>query len=251
MRCSHISFLALFNKWMQMLILWGTSHGLFTTTGVRYLERIGPQVFRLKIFLRLWTKFSMEVKKRILTFYEQFDKIFDGLDNNTETMSVCQAGSSASGKKQSGKKWKFVDKDDPIYELLGTFCQNIDARLDDIARRIGYEYDIANARNELFSVVGNIAGLTLHEKLLVSKLLVKDTEDLELFFSLPDKVQVEFAKMKLVGSLWSILTSTMVAYPLLLSHEVLFCSMLLPTLFYVSQWLFCPDCALVNPFFLS
>ncbi|KAK6161945.1 hypothetical protein DH2020_001786 [Rehmannia glutinosa] len=64
------------------------------------------------------------------------------------------------------------------------------------------------ARNEawvdyvkVFEIVGKINGLTLQEKLLVSKLLVKNTEDLELFFSLPDEAKAEFAKMKLAGSL--------------------------------------------------
>lgn len=68
-------------------------------------------------------------------------------------------------------------------------------------KRIGYEYDISNARKEVFSIVGNIVGMTLQEKLLVSKLLVKNTEDLEFFFSLPDDAKVEIAKMKLAGHL--------------------------------------------------
>ncbi|KAK6127880.1 hypothetical protein DH2020_038388 [Rehmannia glutinosa] len=108
------------------------------------------------------------------------------------------------GKKVAGGKRKSTDGVDPLYEIMKTFCQSTDARLGDIAKRIGYdmfEYDISFARNEVFGVVRNMQGLSLRDKLLVSKLLVKNTEDLELFFSLPDEARAEFARMKLSGSL--------------------------------------------------
>lgn len=96
--------------------------------------------------------------------FEHLDGLFDGLDDETETISVCQPGSSSiSRKKNTGKKRKSSDNLDPIYELIGNFCRNTDKRLGDIAKRIGYEYDISNARKEVLSVVENIMGLTLLE----------------------------------------------------------------------------------------
>ncbi|KAK6164105.1 hypothetical protein DH2020_000969 [Rehmannia glutinosa] len=69
-----------------------------------------------------------------------------------------------------------------------TFCQSTDARLGDIAKRIGYEYDISFARKEVFGVVENMQRLSPRDKpaSVLESLLVKNTEDLELFFILPD-----------------------------------------------------------------
>ncbi|KAK6160716.1 hypothetical protein DH2020_004097 [Rehmannia glutinosa] len=126
-------------------------------------------------------------------------------EDETETNSFCQAEStpqtSASGKKGKGRKRNSVDGVDPMYDVMKTFCRNTDSRLGDIAKQIGYEYDISLARKKVFGVVGGIQGLSLRDKLLVSKLLVKNTEDLELFFSLPDEARAEFARMKLAGNL--------------------------------------------------
>ncbi|KAK6121651.1 hypothetical protein DH2020_044604 [Rehmannia glutinosa] len=107
----------------------------------------------------------------------------------------------ASGKKSNGKKRKPVESLDPLCDFMKTFCRNTDVRLGDIAKQIGYEYDISVARKEVFGAIGNIQGLTLRDKLLVSKLLVKNTEDLELFFSLLEEARAEFARMKLACSL--------------------------------------------------
>ncbi|KAK6124530.1 hypothetical protein DH2020_041739 [Rehmannia glutinosa] len=133
------------------------------------------------------------------------ENLSDNCEYETETSFVCQVEStpqtSALGKKGTGHKRKSIDGIDPLYEIMKTFCQSTDARLGDIAKRIGYEYDISLARKEAFGVVGNIQGLSLHDKLLISKLFVKNTEDLELFFSLPDEARTEFARMKLAGNL--------------------------------------------------
>ncbi|KAK6153770.1 hypothetical protein DH2020_013409 [Rehmannia glutinosa] len=138
-------------------------------------------------------------------YHVNLENLSDKCEYETETNSNCQAKStprmSASGKKGAGGKRKSIDGVDPLYEIMKTFCQSTDARLGDIAKRIGYEYDISFARKKVFRVVGNMQGLSLYDKLLVLKLLVKNTEDLELFFKLPDEARAEFARMKLSGSL--------------------------------------------------
>ncbi|KAK6120434.1 hypothetical protein DH2020_045828 [Rehmannia glutinosa] len=120
-------------------------------------------------------------------------------------MPACQPEetpvNSGSTKEKNASKRKSAECEDPLVETMGTFCRNTDARLGDIAKRIGFEYDISMARKEVFGMVCKIEGLSLQEKLLVSKLLVKNTEDLELFFSLPTEAKAEFVRMKLVGNL--------------------------------------------------
>ncbi|KAK6144529.1 hypothetical protein DH2020_021349 [Rehmannia glutinosa] len=94
---------------------------------------------------------------------------------------------------------KSTENEDLLVELMGTFCRNTDTKLGDTLKRTGYEYDISMARKEVFGIVGTIQGLSLQENLLVSKLLVKNKEDFELFFSLPVEAKAEFARMKLAG----------------------------------------------------
>ncbi|GFP92506.1 hypothetical protein PHJA_001394800 [Phtheirospermum japonicum] len=83
---------------------------------------------------------------------------------------------------------------------------------DDYVKATGeYAKDIGDAVNNPFNAesilhtnellaVGNIEGLSLQDKHLVSKFLVKNIEELELFFSLPAEARVKFAKMKLCGN---------------------------------------------------
>ncbi|KAG8383401.1 hypothetical protein BUALT_Bualt04G0008800 [Buddleja alternifolia] len=133
---------------------------------------------------------------------EDLEHEFEGLGgfaDETETMSACPTNSSTSGKKSKGKKRKSMDGQDPMYQLMGTFCQNTDVRLGEIAQRIGYDYDVSKARKEIYGVVGKIEGLSLQHKLKVSRLLAKNTEDLELFLSLDDVGKTEFVQMTLGG----------------------------------------------------
>ncbi|KAG8369809.1 hypothetical protein BUALT_Bualt14G0052400 [Buddleja alternifolia] len=133
---------------------------------------------------------------------EDLEHQFEGLGgfaDETETMSACPTNSSTSGKKSKGKKRKSMDGQDPMYQLMGTFCQNTDVRLGEIAQRIGYDYDVSKARKEIYGVVGKIEGLSLQHKLKVSRLLAKNTEDLELFLSLDDVGKTEFVQMTLGG----------------------------------------------------
>ncbi|KAG8363844.1 hypothetical protein BUALT_Bualt19G0064700 [Buddleja alternifolia] len=133
---------------------------------------------------------------------EDLEHQFEGLGgfaDETETMSACPTNSSTSGKRSKGKKRKSMDGQDPMYQLMGTFCQNTDVRLGEIAQRIGYDYDVSKARKEIYGVVGKIEGLSLQHKLKVSRLLAKNTEDLELFLNLDDVGKAKFVQMTLGG----------------------------------------------------
>ncbi|KAK4427167.1 hypothetical protein Salat_1485600 [Sesamum alatum] len=106
----------------------------------------------------------------------------EGFGDDTENNSVCQPSSACDPtRKRKGKKRKSLDHNDPVVKLLDTFCTNTDKRLGDIAKRIGYEYDVSDARKEVYAEVGKIAGLTMQQKLAISKQIVKNTEYLDLF----------------------------------------------------------------------
>ncbi|PIN21579.1 hypothetical protein CDL12_05719 [Handroanthus impetiginosus] len=131
---------------------------------------------------------------------EEFNDHLKGFVEDTESMCASQIGGSASEKKKGNRKRNLKEGQDQIYEMLGTFCEKTDARLGDIARRNGHEFDISQKREEVYTAVGKVEGLNLQEKLQVSKFLVKNTKELELFFSLPDEAKEEFVRMISAGS---------------------------------------------------
>ncbi|KAL8555156.1 hypothetical protein ACS0TY_003093 [Phlomoides rotata] len=82
-----------------------------------------------------------------------------------------------------------------IMEQLGEFLQSTESTLNGLAQRIGYEQDAKLSRTELFQIMNGIEGLTLKDKLKVSDELVRNTERLELFLSLPDDAKSEYVHM--------------------------------------------------------
>ncbi|KAK6115744.1 hypothetical protein DH2020_008013 [Rehmannia glutinosa] len=125
----------------------------------------------------------------------QFRNLFEESHDEIENMSKLLKILDPQRRRMLVKEYQQTAR------TLCIFCQNTDARLGDIAKRIGFEYDILMDRKEVFGMVCKIEGLSLQEKLLVLKLFVKNTEDLELFFSLPTEAKAEFARIKLAGNL--------------------------------------------------
>ncbi|CAA0830000.1 Unknown protein [Striga hermonthica] len=118
-----------------------------------------------------------------------------------ETMSESTQPSSTGTKKSVGRKRKSGQSSDPLCEVMKSFAEKTGARLEKIAQRIGYEYDVSSARKDVYSIVREIEGLNLQEQLLISKILVKNIDELDLFFSLDNAARVEFVRMKLAESI--------------------------------------------------
>ncbi|KAG8379009.1 hypothetical protein BUALT_Bualt07G0043700 [Buddleja alternifolia] len=83
-------------------------------------------------------------------------------------------------KEDWPKKRKIGGNQEQIYELLGTFCQNTNAR----ALRIGIDYEVVNAKKAVYAAVNKVEGLTLQQKLFVDDKLAKKIEDVHHMFSL-------------------------------------------------------------------
>ncbi|KAK6117374.1 hypothetical protein DH2020_048892 [Rehmannia glutinosa] len=96
-------------------------------------------------------------------YHVNLEILSDKREYETEAHSNCQAktllGCRIGGKSAGGKRKSSMVLI-PLYEIMKTFSQSTDARLGDIAKRIGYEYDISIARKEVFGVVGNMQGLS-------------------------------------------------------------------------------------------
>ncbi|KAI3469109.1 hypothetical protein Pfo_025772 [Paulownia fortunei] len=116
------------------------------------------------------------------------------------TRSACQPFASASGNPTKCKKRKTIDScEERIVDLMGNFCEQTNVRLGDLAKRIGYEFHASEKRTVVYEQLSNLGSLSLTEKIYVVKLLVNNSKDLDLFFSLLNEARLEMDQMILSG----------------------------------------------------
>lgn len=102
-------------------------------------------------------------------------------EEDNDFMSVCQPSASVSGKRSRSKKRKSVDTtDERIVGLMGTFCAQTNERVGDIAKIIGYEFDMSEKRTTVYDVLGRLGELSMSQQIYVAKLLVNNNKDLNL-----------------------------------------------------------------------
>ncbi|KAG6403394.1 hypothetical protein SASPL_135612 [Salvia splendens] len=97
-------------------------------------------------------------------------------DNDNETQSA----------QKKNKKRKVVDRSDILLEMLAKSNEDINSRLDKLTNRIGYEFDVSKARNEVFPILGDIQGLTIGQQLDAARIILEKVQRLDLFMSLPE-----------------------------------------------------------------
>ncbi|KAG8377702.1 hypothetical protein BUALT_Bualt08G0060300 [Buddleja alternifolia] len=120
-----------------------------------------------------------------------FDKV--------ESMSVSNANTSGSSKSDKRKR-KLVDENDARFiDLMSSFCDKTDNRLEDISRRIGFEHDASISRKAIFEAIGEVTSLDMESMIMVSQLIVKNTKNMDLFFSLPNNGRKTMVKIILEG----------------------------------------------------
>ncbi|KAL8457709.1 hypothetical protein ACS0TY_035539 [Phlomoides rotata] len=73
--------------------------------------------------------------------------------------------------------------------------------LSDIAQRIGHDQDLSAARKMIYSSISKMNMLTLQEKLCAIALIVRNAEDIDIFFSLSDPDRMEWVMMLLNGDI--------------------------------------------------
>ncbi|KAL8494147.1 hypothetical protein ACS0TY_025077 [Phlomoides rotata] len=120
------------------------------------------------------------------------------LDENT---SVCKPTES-SLKPSKGKKRKSVENEMRSFAAtIGEYMKGSDEAFNNLALRMGTEYDAKIARTSLNDVMSMIPGLSLTDKLKVSNELVQNTSRLEYFLSLPHEEQSAYVSLILEGKL--------------------------------------------------
>ncbi|KAG6394543.1 hypothetical protein SASPL_145132 [Salvia splendens] len=87
---------------------------------------------------------------------------------------------------KGGKKHKIIYSDDSaLMEFLGKLHADTNTRLEMISARIGYEFDIGKARQEVFDKLGSVVGLTLAQRYDLCDMLCEKTQRLEIFMGMP------------------------------------------------------------------
>ncbi|KAI3445468.1 hypothetical protein Pfo_002133 [Paulownia fortunei] len=122
-------------------------------------------------------------------------------DDNIDT-SVCQSKEIDSGEKSKSKKRKSKDTtDEKFVEIMGKYCNETNQRLGEMAKRKGYEFNAFKKRADVYEALGRLPGLGISQKIYIAKLLVNNSKDLDLFFSLPDEERAEMVRMMLTGQI--------------------------------------------------
>ncbi|KAG8386517.1 hypothetical protein BUALT_Bualt03G0156700 [Buddleja alternifolia] len=109
--------------------------------------------------------------------------------DDVQSMSFSNANAGGSSSKSGGKrKRKVVDEnDDRFMDLMTSFCDKTDERLNNISRRIGFEHDASLSRKAVFEALRDLgSSLDMERMILVSHLIVNNTKNMNLFFSLPN-----------------------------------------------------------------
>lgn len=90
--------------------------------------------------------------------------------------------------------------DDPLRAIVD-LSESVSVCSGEIIKRLGHEYEVSNARKQVYGELGKIPGLSTRDKIIRARLLVNKTPDMELFFSLPDDARVVMVKMLLANRL--------------------------------------------------
>ncbi|XP_057810737.1 uncharacterized protein LOC131025138 [Salvia miltiorrhiza] len=110
----------------------------------------------------------------------------DGADN------VCQGDKRRSADRVSNKKRKTRDEMTGVYAMLGEIGRNTGERLADLATRVGYEFDLGQARQHVFEQLGKIPGLDITQKFDICEILADKVQRLEIFIGLPDEAKIQY-----------------------------------------------------------
>ena len=120
------------------------------------------------------------------------DAYVDGVDATApaslsdQTDSVFSNAVESQGTARVAKKRKRGASLDGFADVMAKLHEGTNARLDHLATRIGYEFDVTKARKELFQMMSLIQGLTLAQVFIASDAILAKGERLDYFMSLPE-----------------------------------------------------------------
>ncbi|XP_047953514.1 uncharacterized protein LOC125199583 [Salvia hispanica] len=125
------------------------------------------------------------------------NQVPDQQSPNGESDSVYSTPRETTSQKKSGKKRKAWSEMDSLIEMLGKMHDATNDRLQCLANRIGYEFDLTKARKEVFDLVGVVPGLAIRQQFLVCGYILDKVERLDFFMGLREDAKKEYVLMVL------------------------------------------------------
>ncbi|KAL1534751.1 hypothetical protein AAHA92_30891 [Salvia divinorum] len=97
-----------------------------------------------------------------------------------------------STTKSGTLKRKLNPSDTSLMEFLGNLHAETNSRLDVISSRIGYEFDLGKARQEVFDKLGGVDELTLDQRYDLCDILGDKPQRLEVFMGMPANARLGY-----------------------------------------------------------
>lgn len=114
------------------------------------------------------------------------DPYADAADNTElNDISSGNGGKQPSINKNSPASRTKASGDAAFMEFLANLHTETNTRLEMIASRIGYEFDMGKARQEVFDKLGTVDGLTLRQRYELCNILGDKPQRLEIFNGMP------------------------------------------------------------------
>ena len=95
------------------------------------------------------------------------------------------------------KRKALGEMDDGLVDMLGKMHDATNDRLQCLASRIGYEFDLTKARKEVFDLVEVVPGLTIRQQFAVCGFILDKVERLDFFMGLREIAKKEYVQMVL------------------------------------------------------
>ncbi|XP_047958574.1 uncharacterized protein LOC125204070 [Salvia hispanica] len=101
----------------------------------------------------------------------------------------------ASTNKPSRFKGKTDSGDNAMMEFLANLHNETNARLEVISERIGYEFDLGKARQDVYDKLGTVEGLTIAQRYQLCNILGDKPQRLEVFIGMPEDARLGYVLM--------------------------------------------------------
>lgn len=104
-------------------------------------------------------------------------------------------GKQTSTTKARPPKRKMLSRDADLMDFLANLHSETNSRLEMISARIGYEFDMGKARQEVFDKLGTVEGLTKRQRYELCNILGDKPQRLEVFIGMPADDRLEYLQL--------------------------------------------------------
>lgn len=116
-----------------------------------------------------------------------------------ETISGSSTKEASTKTTSINKPSRFRSKTDHVDNAMMEFLTNLhnetNARLEVISMRIGYEFDMGKARQDVYDKLGSVEGLTIAQRYQLCNILGDKPQRLEVFMGMPESARLGYVLM--------------------------------------------------------